>query len=102
MSGGITGADVVAFVVSLNLHRRHLSTSDKSLVAGRIAKLVQGARTDLASNEAMSQAEAAALLNIGRNTVQHGAGCLQLRVILAQHDQRPAVSGALAVCRALC
>jgi hypothetical protein len=65
------GNDPVGFVVSLNLHRRHLSTSQRAMVAARIANLQQGARTDLAPNGAMlSQTAAAKLLNVGRRTVQ--------------------------------
>jgi N6-adenosine-specific RNA methylase IME4/ParB-like chromosome segregation protein Spo0J len=61
---------LVDLVVSLNLKRRHLSESQRAMVAARIANMPQGARTDLASIEAMSQPEAADLLNVGRASVQ--------------------------------
>ena len=64
------GTDPVGFVVSLNLHRRHLSESQRALVAAKIANMPQGARTDLASIEATSQPRAAELLNVGRASVQ--------------------------------
>ena len=77
----------VEFVVSLNLKRRHLSESQRAMVAADIATLTQGARTDLASIEAMSQPQAAELLNVSRSSVQrattvrdHGAPELQQAV----------------------
>jgi hypothetical protein len=65
-----TGADPLAYVVSLNLKRRHLDESQRALVAGRIAKLQQGRPSNNASIEAVSQAQAAALLNVSRSEVQ--------------------------------
>ncbi len=62
--------DLVAFVVSLNLHRRHLNESQRAMVAGNIANMKQGARTDLASIAALSQTDAADLLNVSRESVQ--------------------------------
>lgn len=59
-----------AFVVSRNLHRRHLNESQRAMVAAKIATLKQGTRTDIAEISAMSQQEAASLLNVGRHSVQ--------------------------------
>jgi N6-adenosine-specific RNA methylase IME4 len=64
------GDNVLAFVVSLNLARRHLSESQRAMVAARLANMPQGARTDLASIDAMSQAQAAEMLNVSRPSVQ--------------------------------
>ena len=54
----------------MNLRRRHLNESQRALVAAKLATMKQGARTDLASIEAMSQPRAAELLNVGRASVQ--------------------------------
>jgi N6-adenosine-specific RNA methylase IME4 len=64
------GDSPVAWVVSVNLHRRHLSESQRAMVASRLATLGQGARTDLASIDAMSQDDAGELLNVSRASVQ--------------------------------
>lgn len=60
---------LVGFVVSLNLHRRHLDESQRSLVAARLATLPKGANQH-ASIDAPSQAQAADLLNVSRPSVQ--------------------------------
>jgi predicted DNA-binding transcriptional regulator AlpA len=65
--------DPVSFVISLNLRRRHLDTSQRAMVAAKLATLKQGARTDLAQICAKSQDEAAEALNVSRRSVQHAA-----------------------------
>lgn len=60
---------LVGFVVSLNLHRRHLDESQRSMVAARLATLPKGANQH-ASIDAPSQAQAADLLNVSRPSVQ--------------------------------
>lgn len=62
-------AKLVSFVVSLNLHRRHLSESQRAMVAAKIANLKDGQRA--ASIEApVTQNEAAEMLNVSRASVQ--------------------------------
>ena len=56
-------------MVSLNLKRRHLTESQRAMVAARLAKLPKGANQH-APIEAPSQSQAAALLNVGRAAVQ--------------------------------
>jgi hypothetical protein len=66
------------FVISANVHRRHLSESQRAMVGTRLADLPDGVRTDRArnvgaSNEAptgIGQAAAAAMLNVSRSSVQ--------------------------------
>lgn len=64
------GDNPLKFVISLNLHRRHLNESQRAMVAARIATLPQGARTDIASIDAMSQPQAAELMSVGRASLQ--------------------------------
>lgn len=68
--------ELVGFVVSLNLHRRHLSESQRAMVAAKLANLGQGARTDLRPIGRKSQAEAADLLQVGERTVRRAAAVL--------------------------
>jgi predicted DNA-binding protein (UPF0251 family) len=63
----------LAFVLDLNVKRRHLNESQRAMIAAELATMRQGARTDLASIEAMSQAEAANRLNVSRSGVQRAA-----------------------------
>jgi hypothetical protein len=66
-----TQIDPVRWCLSLNLHRRHLTTSQRAAIAAELATLPQGARTDLASNEArMSQQQAADIMTVSRSSVQ--------------------------------
>lgn len=65
-------ASLAAFVVSVNLHRRHLSESQRGIVAARIATYAHGG--DRVSEQAANlplatQSEAAALLNVSKRTV---------------------------------
>lgn len=64
------GDDPLAFVLSLNLTRRHLTESQRAMVAAKLARLPQGARTDLAPIEAMSQPEAAERMQVSRTSLQ--------------------------------
>lgn len=64
------GDNPIAWVVSVNLHRRHLSESQRAMVASRLATLGEGRPTETASIEAVSQDNAADLLNVGRASVQ--------------------------------
>ncbi len=64
------GDDPIGHVVSLNLSRRHLSASQRAMVAEKIATLKQGARTDLAQNCAKSQTEAAEVAGVSRRSLQ--------------------------------
>lgn len=60
-----------------NGDRRHLTTSQRAMIAARLATMGQGARTDLASIEAMSESDAATLLNVSRSSVQRARKILK-------------------------
>lgn len=67
------GNEPIKFVLSLNLHRRHLNETQRGLVASRIANMRQGTRTDLelpANLPKVSQPEAAQLLNVSERTLR--------------------------------
>jgi ParB-like chromosome segregation protein Spo0J len=72
-----SGNDPVAYVVSLNLRRRHLDESQRAMIAAGLAKMRQGARTDLAPNGAMSDADAAKLLNVSERSVERAKAVLR-------------------------
>lgn len=64
------GDDPLGYVVSLNLKRRHLSESQRAMVAAKLAKLPPGRPAETAPIEAVSQPKAAELLNVSRSAVQ--------------------------------
>jgi ParB-like chromosome segregation protein Spo0J len=63
------GTDELAFVISANLHRRHLSESQRAMVAARIATLQLGSNQH-AQIQAPSQEQAAKTFKISRSLVQ--------------------------------
>ena len=66
--------EALAYVLSRNLKRRHLSVTQRSDVARRLANMRQGERTDLAQPsdprpKVVSQAEAAKMLEVSPRSV---------------------------------
>ena len=69
-----SNTSVGAFVVSLNLKRRHLSENQRAMVAARLANLKHGDNQytmDAQICASTSQPDAAELLNVSRRSVQH-------------------------------
>lgn len=67
------GNDPLGYVVSLNLRRRHLDESQRAMVAAKLANMKVGGKEANASIEAIgavSQYDAATLLNVSRSGVQ--------------------------------
>jgi hypothetical protein len=69
------GDDPVKFVVSTNLHRRHLNESQRAMVAAKLANMPLGGATyrsaNLPTETMISQAEAAQLLNTSERSLRH-------------------------------
>lgn len=75
------GPDPLAFVLSKNLARRHLTESQRAMVGARVAKLPQGFRSDLQPSAslpeviapepaALSQPQAAELLSVSERSIR--------------------------------
>lgn len=71
------GSDPLGFVISLNLHRRHLNESQRADVAAQLAPLSHGQRADFASRAAnlpvLTQSDAATLLSVSERLVRSAA-----------------------------
>lgn len=64
------GGDPLGFVISHNLHRRHLTEPQRAMVANKLANLQHGQRPDIGIPiSAVTQPEAAALLNVSKDSV---------------------------------
>src|SRR3984957_20384482 len=66
------GADALGFVVSKNLHRRHLNESQRAIIAAEIANMPQGFRSDQPSanlQKVISVPKAAKLMNVSPRSV---------------------------------
>jgi hypothetical protein len=68
------GADPLGFVVSHNLHRRHLTESQRGMVAAKLANLEDGQRADRVAGSIdaprpLDRTAAAEMLNVGESTV---------------------------------
>src|SRR6516164_995725 len=63
------GTDPVAFVISANLCRRHLTESQRAMIAAKLATFGRGRPSENASIEAISQDDAADMLKVSRSSV---------------------------------
>ena len=76
------GDDPVRYVVSLNLKRRHLDESQRSMVGARLAALPHGGdrRSNQGANlrlDTPTQAEASELLGVSERSIQHARSVLE-------------------------
>lgn len=65
-------SELLAFVISANLHRRHLSESQYAMIAARIADMRQGERTDIEPSgnlQKVSRGQAAELFGVSPESV---------------------------------
>lgn len=69
------GNDPLAFVVSHNLHRRHLDESQRSMVAARLKNMPRGGNQhpSIDGCSKVTQREAQELLNVGESSVTRAA-----------------------------
>jgi N6-adenosine-specific RNA methylase IME4/ParB-like chromosome segregation protein Spo0J len=91
------GDDALGFVISLNLHRRHLSESQRGMVAAAIANMPAHRPADNSANLQTSQAQAAELLNVSTRTVAAAAKVVARaapEIVQAVQQGRIAVSDA--------
>lgn len=68
-----TGDDPLGFVVSKNLHRRHMNEAQRSVIAAKLANMPVGRNwansANLQNNQTVTQAEAATMLNVSPRSV---------------------------------
>ena len=93
---------LVSYVISTNLHRRHLSETQRGLIAGKLANLSNGSNQHQPRTEgrpiglpSVSQPEAAVLMNVGLNTVKRAKVVLDCGVpelIKAVEEDKVSVS----------
>ncbi len=103
-----TGADPLGFVVSLNLKRRHLTESQRAMVASRLAKMKVGnpnfnqANLPDSSSHIVTNAQAAAILNVSERSIKtaknvHEHGTPEL--VKAVETGKVSVSGAAVIAK---
>ncbi len=97
------GDDPLAFVLTHNLHRRHLDESQRAMVAARVANLKEGRPAkETPSIEGVSADKAAAMLNVGRATVERARAVVDRGVpelAAAVDSGKAAVSAAAEIAR---
>jgi ParB-like chromosome segregation protein Spo0J len=74
------GVDPIGFVLSVNLHRRHLNTSQRAMVAAKLATFTHGGDRSKAPNGGLTDAAVAKLLSVGERSVERA------RQVLAKGD----------------
>lgn len=78
-----TGTTPAEFVISLNLHRRHLSESQRAMVAARLSNLANGQRKSSAPHICgfqVAQPEASEMLNVSVRSTQFAKSVIERSV----------------------
>ena len=100
-----TGSDPAAFVISVNLARRHLSASQRSMVAARLVETTYGGDRRSADREAevpLDRARAAGAANVSTKSIQQAQEVIDhapAAVVAAAEAGTVAVSDAAAVAK---
>jgi hypothetical protein len=92
-----SGKDPLAFVVSANLHRRHLDTSQKAMIAAEVMLLRSGARGPTTKPVIEERRALAKQLAVGAATIMAAESVLRhgsKRLVRAVRDRKVSVSGA--------
>ncbi len=103
--GRFAGISRSPYVISLNLKRRHLNESQRSMVAARLANMKVGGReanAQICAIGAVSQDTAANLLHVSRKSVEHAKTVQKSNnaaLIAAVEQGKIAVSAAGALAR---
>ena len=63
-----TGDSPLMYVISLNLHRRHLDESQRAMIAAKLANMSEG-RPAANAKDSVSQSKAAEVMNVSRTSV---------------------------------
>jgi len=71
------GTDPVAFVVSANVHRRHLNETQRAAVAAQLSAFTHGGDRSKAPIGALTDKAAAKLLNVGERSVERAKAVLK-------------------------
>jgi hypothetical protein len=76
------GDDPLGFVVSHNLHRRHLTESQRGMIAAKLASLAVGQKTkgkcpSSGGHSALTHEQAAGLLSVGTSTIRRAKNVQQ-------------------------
>jgi hypothetical protein len=72
-----TGVDAaLKFVVGQNVNRRHLTESQRALIAAQIANLEKGANQHTTEGGSIDLSSAAKMLNVGEASTKRGQECL--------------------------
>src|SRR6516164_11826527 len=71
------GSDPIGFVLSVNLHRRHLNTSQRAFVAVKLATFTHGGDRSKTPIGGLTDAAAAKLLNVGERSVERAKAVLK-------------------------
>lgn len=64
------GDDPIGFVISRNLRRRHLTPSQKAMIAAKLAKMPVGRPSKILSGEGITAGHAAAALGVSKASVE--------------------------------